>query len=125
MKELLVELHQQMYNKALLAREDHLKTATNWDEFMTALNNRDIILADWCDEVECEERVKEQSKEASMEAMASMNEEESLLTGSAKTLCVPYTMGRQSSGEAEPFKDIKCIFCQSQAKVTALWGRSY
>lgn len=92
---------------------------------MTALNNRDIILADWCDTVECEERVKEQSKEASMEAMADMNEEETLLTGSAKTLCVPYRMGRQASGNPDAFKDVKCIFCQSPAKVTALWGRSY
>lgn len=59
-----------MYQKAAEARDSHLKTATNWDEFMTALNNRDIVLADWCDTVECEEYVKDTSKEASMEAMA-------------------------------------------------------
>jgi len=29
-----------------------------------------------------------------MHAMAEMNEDEALLTGAAKTLCIPYTMGR-------------------------------
>lgn len=62
-KQLLNEIHQEMYNKALEARETHLKNASNWDEFMQALNNRDIVLADWCDEKACEERVKDQSKE--------------------------------------------------------------
>ena len=57
---------------------------------MAALNNRDIVLADWCDCAECEERIKELSKEESMKAMEEMNEEETLLTGSAKTLCIPY-----------------------------------
>ena len=55
-----------MYDKALQARERHLKNASNWDEFMSALNNRDIVLADWCDCVECEERIKDLSKEESM-----------------------------------------------------------
>ena len=114
-----------MYDKAAAARDNHLKTATNFDEFMTALNNRDIVLADWCDEVECEERVKDTSKEASMEAMAAMNEEESLLTGSAKTLCIPYRMGKQASGDPNAFEGCKCFFCDAPAKVTALWGRSY
>jgi|Transcript_13341 prolyl-tRNA synthetase len=83
-----------MYNKALQARESHLKNAANWDEFMAGMNNKDIVLADWCDEKECEERIKDLSKEESMKAMAEMNEEESLLTGSAKTLCIPYQMGK-------------------------------
>lgn len=29
-----------------------------------------------------------------MKAMEEMNEDEALLTGSAKTLCIPYQMGR-------------------------------
>jgi len=60
-----------------------------------------------------------------MKAMEDMNVEETLLTGAAKTLCIPYQMGRQASGETDPFNDVKCIFCENKAKVTALWGRSY
>ena len=92
---------------------------------MSALNKKDIVLADWCDQVACENRIKDQSKEESMKAMDEMNEDEALLTGSAKTLCIPYTMGRQASGQPDPFNGVTCFFCGAQAKVTALWGRSY
>ena len=54
-----------------------------------------------------------------------MNEDEALLTGSAKTLCIPFRMGKQASGQEEPFNGVNCFFCGQQAKVTALWGRSY
>ncbi len=90
MTQLVTTIHDDMYAKASAARDEHLKSVTNWDEFMQALNNRDICLADWCDEKCCEERIKDQSKEESMKAMAEMNEDEALLTGSAKTLCIPY-----------------------------------
>ena len=125
LKDLMHALHHQMFEKATLARDEHLKTVTSWDEFMTALNNRDICLADWCDCKECEERVKDRSKEESLAAMEAMNEDEVALTGSGKTLCIPYRMGRQASGEANPFEGITCVFCGKPAKVTALWGRSY
>lgn len=94
MTELLQTIHGQMYEKATVARDQHLKNVSTWDEFMSSLNNRDICLADWCDEKSCEERIKDQSKEESMAAMESMNEDEALLTGSAKTLCIPFRMGR-------------------------------
>ena len=100
-----------MYEKATDARDQHLKTVSNWDDFMAALNKKDIVLADWCDEVSCEERIKDQSKEESMKAMEDMNEDEALLTGAAKTLCIPYQMGKQASGEENPFEGACCFFC--------------
>ena len=62
--------------------------------------------------------------------MAEMNEEESALTGSAKTLCIPNPscgLGKQSEAtdDYDPFEGVKCFYCGDQAKVTALWGRSY
>ena len=125
MNQLLLDIHAQMYEKATVARDEHLKTVSNWDEFMAALNNRDICLADWCDEKSCEERIKDQSKEESMKAMEEMNEDETLLTGAAKTLCIPYRMGKQANGQENAFENVKCFFCPADAKCTALWGRSY
>lgn len=92
---------------------------------MAALGNRDICLADWCDVKACEERIKDQSKEESLAAMEEMNEDEALLTGSAKTLCIPYKMGKQATGGENAFEGVKCFFCQAPATTTALWGRSY
>lgn len=96
-----------MYTKAKNARDDHLKHATNWKEFMEALNGKNICLAKWCDTVACEKKVKEQSKEESLAKMKEANDDEVTLTGSAKTLCVPYELGKQDGFTA----DDKCFFC--------------
>lgn len=47
-------------------------------------------MAPWCNEQACEEKVKDRSKEESLKAMAEKNEDEALLTGAAKTLCIPF-----------------------------------
>lgn len=47
-------------------------------------------MAPWCNCQECEEKVKDRSKEESLKAMAEKNEDEALLTGAAKTLCIPF-----------------------------------
>ena len=66
-----------MYDKAVKTREENMATVDNWTDFMAELGNRKIVLADWCDTVACEEKVKEVSKEESMAAMEEMNAEES------------------------------------------------
>ena len=110
MSALLPKIHKDMYEKALKAREDNTATVDNWDDFMKALGQKKIVLADWCGMQCCELHVKEKSKEESKAAMEAMNEEESALTGAAKTLCIPYTMGKQASGKKDAFKGAKC-FC--------------
>jgi len=67
-------------------RDDHMKDAYNWEEFMNALNGRNIVLTPWCHENDCEKKVKDRSKEESMKSMAEAGEEEEVLTGAAKTL---------------------------------------
>jgi prolyl-tRNA synthetase len=37
------------------------KTATTWEEFMTELNKKNVVLTPWCKEKHCEEKVKERS----------------------------------------------------------------
>lgn len=51
--------------------------------------------------------------------MQEAGEEEEVLTGSAKTLCIPFE-------PKTPLKEgDKCFHCGADAKVKALWGRSY
>jgi len=111
-----------MFEKAKLAREEHLNKVTTWEEFMVSLNKKNVCLAPWCDIEACEDEIKDKSKEESLQYMLDHNEEEAVLTGSAKTLCIPYEMGQQEFKEEE---GIKCFHCGKPAKVTALWGRSY
>jgi len=63
---ILTKIHTDMYDKAKQARDSHMKNATNWKEFMQALNDKNICLAPWCDTVACEKKIKEQSKEESI-----------------------------------------------------------
>lgn len=117
-KQLLETIHQEMYAKALEARQSHVKDVDNWADFMTALNGRNICMTPWCDVQQCEVDVKEKSKEESLQAMEEAGEGEVMLTGSAKTLCIPH--------EQPPLKEgAKCFACGQPAKVTALWGRSF
>lgn len=116
---LLDTIHNDMYNRALAIRDDHMKEAATWQEFMNALNGRNIVQTPWCNDQECEKAAKDKSKEESLKIMEEAGEEEEVLTGSAKTLCIPF----------EPKTPIKsgdiCFHCGKEAKVKALWGRSY
>jgi len=90
-----------MFEKAKKAREEHLNHVTNWEEFMESLSKKNICLAPWCNTVKCEENVKDQSKEESIAAMEAANDDEVVLTGSAKTLCIPFEMGKQDFSEED------------------------
>ena len=79
-----------MFQKALQSRLDNTKNVDNWADFMSALSGRNICMAPWCNEKACEEKAKDRSKEESLKAMADKNEDEALLTGAAKTLCIPF-----------------------------------
>ena len=48
-----------MYEKAKNARSDHMKNVDNWEDFMSALGGRNVCLADWCDEKDCEVKIKD------------------------------------------------------------------
>jgi hypothetical protein len=50
-----------MYQKALQRFNDKIKDASNWVEFMTHLNTRNVVFTPWCEDRVCEEKVKERS----------------------------------------------------------------
>lgn len=111
-------VHKEMYQKALTAREEHVKEIDNWKDFMDALSQRHLCMAPWCNIQDCEVEVKERSKEESLKLMEEKNAEEALLTGAAKTLCIPFEQSPLKEGSA-------CFACGKPATTKALWGRSY
>lgn len=116
-EKLLEQIHDEMYAKALDARLQHQKEARNWKDFMAAIMDRNIVLTPWCAIKACEETVKDKSKEES-EAALEGDEGEQLLTGAAKTLCIP-------DEQKELMADWKCFHCGKKAKKWALWGRTF
>jgi prolyl-tRNA synthetase len=111
----LEDIQKTMYENALKTRDSRLKKADTWADFMTELNQRNIVETPWCDNQECECKIKDKSAE---ESKAAESEGEELLTGSAKTLCKP--LKQEPLGE-----DAKCFHCGEKAVIRAVWGRSY
>ena len=112
---LLDKIQENMYERAVHRFNEKSKQASSWQEFMTHLNSRNVVLTPWCEIKECEEKVKERSGIETKELAA---EGESNLTGQAKTLCIPLTYEPLVGTE-------KCFHCGEQAKVRVYWGRSY
>ena len=82
---------------------------------MSELNKKKIVLTPWCESLESEELVKQKSKDESCKAE---NEGEEVLTGSAKTLCIPHQQDPIPEGT-------KCFVTGAPATKWVIWGRSY
>lgn len=107
------EIYDLMFTNAKQRFNDKIKPASTWAEFMASLNSRCIVYTPWCNETACEKAVKERS---ALESKGTENE--SGLSGSAKTLCIP--------NHQEPIAEgTKCFSCGKDACKRVYWGRSY
>ena len=79
-----------------------------------------MVLAPWCEEVDSEEWVKEQTKKDGEEQKQTNPEEAAKgLSGAAKTLCIPFNQPPMPEGTL-------CFTGNGKpAKSWTLWGRSY
>ena len=63
LKNLLDEIQQNIYNRALAFRDEHITNADSWDEFVQLLDGKGgFIAAHWDGTPETEEKIKEQTK---------------------------------------------------------------
>ncbi|MEA4815904.1 MAG: proline--tRNA ligase [Lachnospiraceae bacterium] len=94
---LLNDIQLNLLNKATIARDKKINTATNMDEFERLLDETPgFIKAMWCGDRACEDAIKEK-------------------TG-ATSRCIPFNQ--------EEISD-KCICCGKKAKHMVFWGRAY
>jgi prolyl-tRNA synthetase len=122
---LLEDIQQSMFQRAKQNKDEHTVTCRTWDEFLTALDGRNVVLAPWCEVDSCEEAIKTKSGEAAKAAVEETKAEGEAaeasgekLTGAAKSLCMPFNA-------PEIPKGCKCFHCGQPAKKWVLWGRSY
>eukprot|EP00743_Colponemidia_sp_Colp-15_P000539 GILK01000606.1.p1 GENE.GILK01000606.1~~GILK01000606.1.p1 ORF type:complete len:679 (+),score=147.19 GILK01000606.1:205-2037(+) len=99
-----------MLERARTVRNGCNAEVDNWNDFMPALNQKKTVLTPWCERTDCEEDVKNKS--------AAYVDESITLSGSAKTLCLPFE-------RAAPAENSCCFNCGQKATKFALWGRSY
>lgn len=111
---LLETIHESMLNKAQEDMTSHTKKVTNWTDFCGFLEQKNILLAPFCGEISCEDKIKADSargEEAEPGAPAM----------GAKSLCIPFDQPAPIAASD------KCInpSCTNKPKFYTLFGRSY
>lgn len=112
--QLLETIHESMLAKAKADMTSHTKITKNWNDFCTLLDQKNMIIAPFCGEKGCEEKIKgdsarDQDAEPGAPAMG------------AKSLCIPFDQPAQISSQD------KCVHpsCSHKPKFYTLFGRSY
>ncbi len=96
-KKLLEDIQQNIYNKALAFRNENIREANSWDEFVKLLDEKaGFISAHWDGTPETEEQIKEQTK--------------------ATIRCIPLD---------NKLEDGKCILSRKPSSQRVLFARAY
>ena len=96
-KNLLDDIQNNLYNKALEHRNAHTYTASDYDTFKEIVETKPgFVKSMWCGDEECENKIKED-------------------TG-ATARCMPFE--QENLGET-------CVCCGKKAKTMVYWGRAY
>lgn len=113
--QLLEKIHENMLAKATKDLNDHLKITKVWKELTTHLDAKNIIMAPFCGEIPCEEKIKADSAREDTDG-----DVQGPAMG-AKSLCIPF----DQPGDILPSD--KCIHpaCNLKPKFYTLFGRSY
>lgn len=113
-KKLLEEIQQSLYQKAEADLKSHTIICENWPKFVQKLNEKNVILSPFCGEVDCEDKIKEDSAKGD-------SAEPGALTSGAKSLCIPFDQPKSINPST------KCInpSCTNRPLNYTLFGRSY
>ena len=60
-KQLLVDIHDNLYSRALEDLNNHVAVEETWENFLKSLDAKKIIMAPFCGGKECEDKVKKDS----------------------------------------------------------------
>ncbi|KAL1500993.1 hypothetical protein ABEB36_006400 [Hypothenemus hampei] len=113
-QELLNDIQNSLFNKALVDLNSHKVLLKDWSNFASNLDLKNIILAPFCGEIECEDRIKADSARGE-------DAEPGAPSMGAKSLCIPLDQ------PAAIQSNDKCIHpsCKNAPQYYTLFGRSY
>ncbi|KAK7699063.1 hypothetical protein SLS64_011977 [Diaporthe eres] len=115
---LLEKIQDDMYTKAASTFESRRLQLTEWDRVVPALDSRNVVIIPFCEEIKCEDRIKELTRSEDQE-----DENGRKMPGMGmKSLCIPFA---QPDGLVAG--ETKCLNpeCQGLAKSWTMFGRSY
>lgn len=120
-KKLLDDIHSNLYNKAVKARDANMATVTEWDAFLKEVQGGKIVFAPHCNDSVCEDLISKETREyfANQPDLSGVG-----ISGKAKALCIPC---EQIAGDRYDLnaKKTKCFHCEKQATKWIMFGRSY
>ncbi len=100
---LLVDIHQSMFDKALVFRRANTHEIKDYTEFKKAVETG-FAFAYWCGNGECEGKIKEETR--------------------ATMRCIPLNQ-ESVMGHAKASGSGNCVYCSKPAKDRAIFGRAY
>ncbi|KAI7849312.1 hypothetical protein BDC45DRAFT_574028 [Circinella umbellata] len=118
-QEALDTIQREMFERAKAKMSDSIVPVDKWEDFVPTLNAKKLCLIPWCDRVECEEDIKDNSARTSNEGE---EEDERAPSMGAKSLCKPF---EQLTDKPIVPGETKCVACGQDAKHYMLFGRSY
>jgi len=95
--EIMEQMQNDMYNRALKHRQEHTYDAHDYEEFKDIINNKPgFVRAMWCGDQACEMKIKEDT--------------------TATSRCMPFEQHRIAE---------TCVCCGKPAKTLVYWGKAY
>ncbi|XP_042645580.1 bifunctional glutamate/proline--tRNA ligase isoform X3 [Tyto alba] len=112
LKQILEEIHANLYNRASEDLKSHMVVANTMEDFQKELDSGKIVQIPFCGEIDCEDWIKKTTaRDQDLEPGApSMG---------AKSLCIPF----QPLCELQ--RGARCVCGKNPAKFYTLFGRSY
>ena len=117
---LLETIQADLYQRASEKYKSHTKEITNWDDFVPALDAKNVCLIPFCLTSKCEDEIKDMSARKVQDE--NVPEDARAPSMGAKSLCIPFEQpGGIVKGET------KCTNpnCENKAEKWCLFGRSY
>lgn len=111
----LDEVHTGLFNKAKGLFDSHIVKTDKLSDFVVALNKKNLLLAPFCGEMDCEESIKDRTARQGAE---DQEVDEKAPSMGAKSLCIPFEQPKLAEGAC-------CVGCGKPAKFYTLFGRSY
>lgn len=118
---LLEQIQKDLYDRADAQFKSHIKQITNWDDFVPALNNKNVCLIPHCLTESCEDEIKKLSQRKAEEQSGVPQDEKAPSMG-AKSLCIPF---EQPAGIEKGVTKCTNPQCKNTAEAWCLFGRSY
>ena len=116
---LLETIQKDLYNRANESFKSHTKKITNWDDFVPALNSKNVCLIPHCLTEKCEDEIKALSARKEDDGVP---QDERAPSMGAKSLCIPFD---QPEGLVKGETECTNPNCSNKAEEWCLFGRSY